>query len=346
MSKKVLSLFICALLAFGSAATALAADTTEEKPEYIKIAQQNNIKSYYDDSGNEIDITKLNNDINVDDSILPESYDLRSFGRVTSVKNQGTQGLCWDFAATASIESNILSQPKLAFKSGENPQLSLDLSEAGNTWYFHTNIDDEKSVLYDDYKKDPSKGANGGFTQYVADSLAAGYGAYPESLMPYDEWDNGYSEALRYYSDYRLKDYNELTYDEDIIKKSVMENGAVTVTYNCFNSNTYVVDGMEAYYDDGTPIEGQFEQSHVVAIVGWDDSFSKDNFNPRMQPENDGAWLCKNSWGEEAQARAMRAISGCHMKPIHWVFQVFVCRALRNLTTFISTKLHMIILSM
>ncbi len=300
MSKKVLSLIICALLAFGSAATALAADTTEEKPEYIKIAQQNNIKSYYDDSGNQIDITKLNNDINVDDSILPESYDLRSFGRVTSVKNQGTQGLCWDFAATASIESNILSQPELASKAGENPQLILDLSEAGNTWYFHTNIDDEESVLYDDYKKDPSKGANGGFTQYVADSLAAGYGAYPESLMPYDEWDNGYSEALRYYSDFRLKDYNELTYDEDIIKKSVMENGAVTVTYNCFNSNTYVVDGMEAYYDDGTPIEGQFEQSHVVAIVGWDDSFSKDNFNPRMQPENDGSWLCKNSWGENS----------------------------------------------
>lgn len=300
MSKKVLSLIICALLAFGSAATASAADTTEEKPEYIKIAQQNNIKSYYDDSGNEIDITKLNNDINVDESVLPESYDLRSFGRVTSVKNQGTQGLCWDFAATASMESNILSQPDLAKKAGENPQLSLDLSEAGNAWYFHTNIDDEESVLYDDYKKDPSKGTDGGFTQYVADSLAAGYGAYPESLMPYDEWENGYSEALRFYSDYRLKDYNELTYDEDIIKKSIMENGAVTVTYNCFSSNTYTVDGMEAYYDNGTPIYGEFEQSHVVAIVGWDDSFSKKNFNPDMQPQNDGAWLCKNSWGENS----------------------------------------------
>ena len=37
MSKKVLSLIICTLLAFGSAATALAADTTEDKPHQISI---------------------------------------------------------------------------------------------------------------------------------------------------------------------------------------------------------------------------------------------------------------------------------------------------------------------
>lgn len=301
MGKKALSLIICVLLAVGATATAFADSANkDDNTGYIQIVQQNNLKTYYDDSGNEIDITNLNNDIKVDESTLPESYDLRSFDRVTSVKNQGTQGLCWDFAATASMESNILSQPDLAKKAGENPNLNLDLSEAGNAWYFHTNIDDEKSVLYDDYKKDPSKGANGGFTQYVADSLASGYGAYPESLLPYDEWDKGCSEALRYYSDYRLKDYNELTYDEDIIKKSIIENGAVTVTYNCFSSNTYTVDGMEAYYDNGTPIYGEFEQSHVVAIVGWDDSFSKNNFNPDMQPQNDGAWLCKNSWGENS----------------------------------------------
>lgn len=31
-------------------------------------------------------------------------------------------------------------------------------------------------------------------------------------------------------------------------------------------------------------------------IVGWDDSYSKDNFNTDL--EGDGAFICQNSWGD------------------------------------------------
>ena len=36
-----------------------------------------------------------------------------------------------------------------------------------------------------------------------------------------------------------------------------------------------------------------------MLIVGWDDTFSRTNFGgPETElPENDGAWLVKNSWG-------------------------------------------------
>ena len=37
------------------------------------------------------------------------AYDLRTDGRITSVKNQGSCGSCWSFAATASLESNLLT---------------------------------------------------------------------------------------------------------------------------------------------------------------------------------------------------------------------------------------------
>lgn len=40
-------------------------------------------------------------------------------------------------------------------------------------------------------------------------------------------------------------------------------------------------------------------QSHAICIVGWDDSYSKDNFNAEHRPPADGAWLVKNSWGSE-----------------------------------------------
>lgn len=303
MKKKFISIFLSLLIA-GSCTSAFSASAQEtdesiqDDIQYIEQVQNDDITMYYDENGQEMDITELNNDVYVNENLLPSSYDLRDYNRITPVRDQGFQGLCWDFAATASIESNILSQPDLSAKTGENSSANLDLSEGGNSWYIHTNIEDNSSILYNDFNNDPSKGANGGFPYYVADGLSAGYGTYTEELIPYDQYNLGYSETLRFYSDYRLKDYSELSNDTDLIKQKLMENGAVTVHYNCFNANTYMVDGMQSYYDDGTPIDGERDQSHVVAIVGWDDSFSKENFNPLMQPQNDGAWLCKNSWGE------------------------------------------------
>lgn len=300
MCKKIVSVLLSALIV--TSCVSVFSVSAEEKNDDVKQIRQvnhNNLTAYYDESGNEIDITTLNNDVDVNENSLPEKYDLRDYGRVTSVKNQGSEGLCWDFAATASIESNVLSQTELSSKLGENPYKNLDLSEGGNSWYIHTNIDDESSELYGDFINEPSKGAQGGHAGYVAEGLSSGYGTYPESLMPYENWNTGYPEALRNYSDYRLKDYSELSKDTALVKKSIMNTGAVAVNYNCFHANTYMVDGMEAYYDNGEPIDGVTDQGHVVAIIGWDDDFSRENFNPEMRPQNDGAWLCKNSWGED-----------------------------------------------
>lgn len=312
MKKRFLSVFLSVMIA-GSCISAIPVYGIESKTiaktganidvinslNHIEQVEKDNIAVYYDNKGNEVDITTLNNEIDVNEKTIPSSYDLRDYGRSTSVKNQESQGLCWDFASTASMESNILTNPELSAEVGENPVENLDISEGGNAYYIHTNIDEKTSPLYGDYINDPSKGTNGGNPFYTAMGLSAGYGTYDESLMPYEQYNSGYSEDLRFYSDYRLKDYSELSNDVDIVKTKIMENGAVAVHYNCYNSNSYMVDGMEAYYDDGSPIEYTEDASHVVAIVGWDDSFSRDNFNPLMQPKNDGAWLCKNSWGEE-----------------------------------------------
>ena len=39
--------------------------------------------------------------------------------------------------------------------------------------------------------------------------------------------------------------------------------------------------------------------NHAVTIVGWDDTFAKENFLADHQPEKDGAWIVRNSWGTE-----------------------------------------------
>ena len=39
--------------------------------------------------------------------------------------------------------------------------------------------------------------------------------------------------------------------------------------------------------------------NHAVAIVGWDDNFAKENFLADHQPPEDGAWIVRNSWGDD-----------------------------------------------
>lgn len=86
------------------------------------------------------------------------------------------------------------------------------------------------------------------------------------------------------------------------IKEMLMNKRAVQIG---FTADTYLPsqetgDGQYisknwAHYTY-TPEEGC---NHAVTIVGWDDSYSKENFVEDHNPPADGAWLVKNSWGSE-----------------------------------------------
>lgn len=46
-------------------------------------------------------------------------------------------------------------------------------------------------------------------------------------------------------------------------------------------------------FDEDLPLD------HAVLIVGWDDNYSKENFRADYQPPEDGAWIVRNSWGDD-----------------------------------------------
>lgn len=283
---------------------------------------ENNLPVYYDENGDEVDITQYNRRLRTY-FVLPESYDLRDENRSTPVRNQGSQGLCWDFAATASIESNILTNSELRSNLPENAHDILDLSEAGNSWYLYTNIDDENSVLYNSFMQSSGKGEGGGFADDVAMGFSSGYGVYPEELLPYEDWNKGYTESLRFYSDYRFRDFNTFSDDIELTKQRIIENGAVTVSYTSYSSNYNLVDGIQAYYDNGQSIEyNPDDMGHVVTVIGWDDNFSREYFHEEMRPKNDGAWLCKNSWGEESGC-SVDGYEGCFWMSYETYIQYF-----------------------
>lgn len=67
----------------------------------------------------------------VDFSALPESYDAREHGRVTSIKSQGSCGSCWAFSRTKALEAAMIT-------AGRSSSDSLDLAEQDTLVNDHT----------------------------------------------------------------------------------------------------------------------------------------------------------------------------------------------------------------
>ncbi len=92
------------------------------------------------------------------------------------------------------------------------------------------------------------------------------------------------------------------TYNADAtaaIKEQLMEGRAVSIAF-CADQSMPGKVSEQAYLNPDTWAHYTYQPAqanHAVAIVGWDDSYSKENFTEGHQPPADGAWIVKNSWG-------------------------------------------------
>ena len=80
-------------------------------------------------------------------------------------------------------------------------------------------------------------------------------------------------------------------YDNDLLKQTVMRYGAVSTSFLC--DNDYFNLDFSSYYYSGSM---NTNLGHAISIVGWDDEYSKYNFE--VTPPDDGAFICQNSWGD------------------------------------------------
>ncbi len=236
-------------------------------------------------------------------SVIPRKYDSRTDRNdhknvISSVKDQSSTGLCWSFASTEAVQASYLSK---------NDADSIDLSE-WKTGYFmyHQTVDPLGITASDKVGINSSLGSydyyqNGGNPWLSMFGFSKGIGFVNEDkadfrkLIPkVRKYENAcMNDNMCYQNDYVLKDtYLFEAGDESqrkSIKKYIMELGAGTIMYS--SGNWYDYDNY-AYYN---PYYKSWFSGHVVAIVGWDDDYPKENFV--IPPEHDGAWLIKNSWG-------------------------------------------------
>ncbi len=220
----------------------------------------------------------------------PARYDLREHGRITSVKNQGIPGPCWAFAAMGAMESNYLTK-----YPGKNP----DLSDMHTAFYCYR--DPVKSRNFSSRKSSGTLSLEGNAFMPVA-LMSRLSGPTDEKNLPYSttltasqknalskKSPETYKRSMRLREAYFLSGNNVL--DKANRKKLIMTNGAIVVSMYSDLSSYHTKGKYYTYYNNshGKAI------NHLVLIAGWDDNFSRDNFNPK--PEHNGAWLVKNSWG-------------------------------------------------
>lgn len=224
-------------------------------------------------SNNGITLNLINNSIVVDN--LPSKFDLRDWGWVTPVKDQGQMGSCWAFSGAAAMESALFKSTGIEFDISEN------------------NIQNNE-LIYSIYGDTRDYEGGNGF-----DSL--GYALSWKGIIPEDEdvYDEYGKSSMVIDSDNRIHVQDsiiiiptEINQTIKQMKEALMKYGALSIQYYANHMEPDYNETNYAYYVNETK-----HSTHSVSIVGWDDNFSRNNFI--NDPGRDGAWIVKNSWGAE-----------------------------------------------
>ncbi len=258
---------------------------------------------------------------------------------VTSVKNQSGHGLCWAFSETSVLESKILKEglwkeskeldlserqidyvtatPSQAVDIGINPYFKAygldNLGDTGN-WYRYFN-----SMF-------------NGIAPITEEKWGKNYETN-DKYSPNDIWNLekvGYSVDEYYNFSTSGSSKEELKSLVNIIKQHIIENGSVEMSLPTAHGSPAIqyepTHGEELtspnttkynvlYYRDETYA---YSNDHSVAIIGWDDNYTHNvcvNQNGKLSDSTysngvyecesgtlktiHGAWIMKNSYGEE-----------------------------------------------
>lgn len=210
-------------------------------------------------------------------SNLPSKYNSADLGYVTDIRDQKFED-CWAHAGIGTFESKLLKE---GFNIGN---MSVDWANVwattklnGTGWQRNY-----MSAGYANIFPGYLASWNGGILENDADPVDFSKDVYgdmaPANLARYG------ATSIRYLS----------KSDPDQIKKSIMDNGGVSTSYAYINSCSR--KNLSYYMPES--YSGNYE-GHSVEIVGWDDDYPKRNFGEykNIKPQNNGAWLARNSWG-------------------------------------------------
>ncbi|NLY08834.1 MAG: hypothetical protein GXZ11_02880 [Tissierellia bacterium] len=249
---------------------------------------------------------------------LPLKYDLREHGFVTPIRNQFKDGACRSFAALGALESHILKS------TGKSMDLSENNMENRQGYYYklgpRTGRVRNTDLAYLLNGKGPILEFQDPYFPLVDEK--GGQKLYDDEGNEIPLWTKEDLEDSRYDPVYKsraklvtgmqfLKTIKacEVTAPNDVklaqIKGAIKAHGAVVSNIYMshdgrglfpYQNDTYFNEETNAYYADGKDGKYPGYANHAITIVGWDDTFSKDNF--KTKPAIDGAWIVKDAQGK------------------------------------------------
>ena len=234
---------------------------------------------------------------------FPATWDARTLGYITPVESQ-IAGTCWAHAAAAVMEAN-------AVKKGLAAANEINLSEYQMVWFglngYCEGVTDSRNdgLTYGDTVDMLDRGGNYVYIGFAVNNHA---GPAQESRYALDEslskeafaeqLSQTFTYANRLDRDYAVTEIRTYAAEAQAIKSAVLENGAAQLSY--YSAYSYYT----AYWNANGRISAYYYPNkvgtnHAVTVVGWDDSFSRENFKEEYRPAHDGAWLIKNSYGAD-----------------------------------------------
>ena len=221
------------------------------------------------------------------------------------VRDQDPYGTCWAFAAVGAMEADLI-------RDGAADRKTIDLSEYFLAYFAFHNYpypkgngqDAVTNITPNNFLDVGGNDDQASFFLSVLIGTTVDYG-YPTQFDQGHE--SGYVPvhvteiAAQMTGTYRV----DLA-ERDAVKQMILDHGSVSAGVYM---PRYIKVGTETIFGrtigmnespKGLCLYGNMEDgNHAVMLVGWDDNFSKEYFQPEIQPPADGAWKVRNSWGSD-----------------------------------------------
>ena len=266
--------------------------TTDEYKEYEKLPEEEKTKIDVIPRKEKVDFKELDTikeEIGYDENaIYPEKYN--SFEQnPLPVSNQGTYGICWDFAGTRVLETYLyktqnkqynLSEIAIDYLTSRKLLGSREIHEGGffstfsDMSFIKGHIIEKDNEYYQNYQQDDYvKFLDEEPTVQITKTVS-----YPDLDKKGDKYTNEQIEEFR-----------------KVVKSHIIKYGALWAYLDMPETLVAEKVDIDVYCNSD-----KCSANHAITIIGWDDNYSKDNFKntERGIPEHDGAYLAQNSWGE------------------------------------------------
>ena len=249
---------------------------------------------------------------------IPSCYNSVDVGRRPVVRSQGSDRTCWALAAASALESSLLPEERIVFSADHMVScnaFSVPADEGGDYLMVMAYLSgwqgpvaetdswkDESSLEDCEDENAQNSGENENASNSCEDENVLNSREDENALGSRKDEDVSEGRKDECFQDSRqpavhvqeMQLLGEASREE--IKAAILDCGAVQTSLYMNRKETAPTKTRYHAFTSAYYCSEERVQDHDIIILGWDDSYSRFLF--REVPDEDGAWICQNTWGD------------------------------------------------